>query len=132
MKSDYFLTHIKLLQNRFGEKALNKSFVDLVWREVCTMSDFGFARTCEVFIGSRPHTKPPLLTDFREARLRDEKREFDNQVRDAASAMDWPARGGLQRFLTATYGSECKTLNQAVEMQIELNRMERLKNGEPA
>lgn len=106
MKSDLFVTQIKLLQDRFGEKAFNKSFVDLIWREVCTMNDNDFARTCEVFIGSRPHNKPPLLTEFREARLRYEKFAFERDLQGAAKVLNHPAlRKPIAEILHRDFGA---------------------------
>ncbi len=133
MNEDFFRVQIGRLRTRFGDRAFDAEFVHLVAREVCTMSETGFARTCDVFIGSRPTNKPPLLSEFREARIREEKVRFDNEVRGAAQAMNWPAKGGLQRFLAKEYPG-AKTLNEAVEIKRLRNQIEKADNDdkEPA
>ena len=85
MNQIFFKKQIERLKARFGEKAFDVEFVTLVAHEVHEMSEMGFARTVDVFIGSRTANKPPLLSEFREARLAEGKRHFDNEVRAASN-----------------------------------------------
>lgn len=71
MTGEIFAAQVKRLQGRFGMKAFDQQFVDLVWRECREMTDGAFITFVDVIIGSRPHTRPPLLTEFREAKLTD-------------------------------------------------------------
>lgn len=80
MTPEQFAPQLNRLRIRFGDRALDKEFSQLVWREVHDMSEQAFTRFVDVMIGSRPHTKPPLLAEFREARLNERKRAFDNEV----------------------------------------------------
>ncbi len=90
MMGPEFAKQMQRLQTRFGPKAFDAEFVDLVWREVKDMGEQAFTRFVDVMIGSRAPTKPPLLSEFREARLAEHKRSFDNEVRGAARTMAKP------------------------------------------
>lgn len=131
MNEQFFREQIGRLKTRFGDRAFDAEFVKLVALEVNTMSEQAFSRTVGTFIGSRKHTDPPRLSEFREARLREEKYAFDQEVRGAANVLDWPAKGGLQRFLAREYPG-AKTLNEAVEIQILRNQIARADKGEGA
>lgn len=78
-----FVADMTRLRQRFGDRAFDQSFADLVWREVHDMSAQAFTRAVDVWIGSRPHTKPPLLSEFREARMNETKRKLDQDTREA-------------------------------------------------
>jgi len=117
MTGEIFAEQVKRLQMRFGTKALDQQFVDLVWRECREMSEGALITFVDVMIGSRPHTKPPLLQDFRDARLAEAKRKFESDVRGAVREFEHPsARGGLKKFLAMNYPG-CKTLWDAVEVE---------------
>ena len=91
MTQDFFKAQMKRLQTHFGDRHFNPEFTQLIWREIHDMSESGFARFCDVVIGSRTHNKPPLLSEFREARLAESKRRFENEVRGAANTMFGPS-----------------------------------------
>lgn len=117
MTRDFMASQFARLINRFGQKAFNDEFVILASREIYGMSEGAFITFVDVMIGSRPHTKPPLLSEFREARMAEEKRKLENDVRSAVREFEHPsARGGLKKFLAMNYPG-CKTLWEAVEVE---------------
>jgi hypothetical protein len=68
MTLDEYRDQIERMKRRFGQKAFDEEFIKLVWREVKDMSQYDFVRTADVMIGTRNHTRPPSIVDFREAR----------------------------------------------------------------
>lgn len=108
MTQAFFLQQVKRLQVRFGERALDAEFVQLIWREVHEMSEHAFQRFCDVMIGSRSHNKPPLLSEFREARMQEQKLRFENDVRGASQSLERKApaemREHLGKVLSAEFG----------------------------
>jgi hypothetical protein len=63
------------------------------------------------------------LTDFREARLREESNAFRNEVASVARDLEHPSTsGGLTRFLEKEYKG-CKTVMEAVQVQILRNKI---------
>jgi hypothetical protein len=110
--------------DRFGQNNFSKEFSLLVSIECNSMPDQAFVDLANAMIGNRKPSNPPLLQDFRDARLAYERRKFESDVAGAARAMHQPMlTDGLSKYLTKTYGAECKTLWQAVEMQRELNKL---------
>jgi hypothetical protein len=87
MTHEFFKEQVSRLRTRFGEKAFDDEFVKLAWLEVGEMSDLGFKRTCDTFIGSKPWSQPPLLADFREARLTELRSQLKTEVATAARAL---------------------------------------------
>lgn len=113
------------LRKRFGEKAFDDEFITLAMREVRGMPDAAFVSFVDVCIGSRPHHKPPLLTDFREAVLAAQRRKLEQDINGALRVFNHPAaEGGLKRFLALNYPG-CKSLNEAVEVRRLQLRIER-------
>lgn len=118
------------LRARFGDKAFDKEFIALAMREVSTMHPHDFTRFVDVMIGSRPHSKPPLLSEFREARLQAEKMKHQQELRQAVETFNHPAKSdGLRRFLAMNYPG-AKTLWEAVQIQVLRNQVERANRGE--
>lgn len=101
MKNDFFKTHITRLQVRFGNRAIDNEFIQLAWREVHDMSEAWFARTVDTWIGSRSHNKPPLLSEFREARIAEEKLKFENDLRGATGFLERRAPEEMRKHLRA-------------------------------
>ncbi len=135
MTNDFFKAQITRLQVRFP-KALDNEFVMLAWKETHDMSESGFQRFCDVLIGSRTHHKPPLLSEFREARLNEHKRQFDNDVRAAASVMFGGATPGSRkahvlRLLSKEYG-KVSSVTEAVEVARMKLRVARANERGPA
>lgn len=128
MTPQTFSVQVQRMQGRFGEKALGKEFIDLIWRECMTMSDGAFIRLADVFIGSRPHHKPPLLAEFREARLNEERVQFQ---RDLKSAVDAIERKPIPAILARIGYPGCKTAWEAVQVQIHRNKVARANGEEP-
>lgn len=116
MTHEAYVKQVQRLFERFGRKNFDDEFVNLVWREVLTLHDQQFTRICDFFIGSRQPNKPPLLADFRDQRVREEKSAFTREVQAAANVLNWPGQGGLKAFLTKHYPG-CRTLNEAVEVR---------------
>lgn len=98
--TDLFFKHqVQRLRTRFGDRNFDNEFVQLVWREVYDMSEQAFIKTVDVFIGSRPTTKPPLLTDFRDARLAEQKRRFEEDLRGATQMLRRRAPEEMRKHL---------------------------------
>jgi hypothetical protein len=108
MKQAFFVEQFERLRRRFGEKAMDDEFKALVAEACFTMSEPELKRTVDVFIGSRPHTKPPLLTDFRDAAQAEANRNFKADVRWAANFVTRRApadmKAQLKRTLSQEYG----------------------------
>jgi hypothetical protein len=113
---EFFAQQMSRLKTRFGEKAFDPETQRLIGLEVNDVPSDVLMRCVDSFISSRPHTKPPLVTDFREARLNFKKNEFNRDVDGAVNAMKVPWQNGLQKFLAENYPG-CKTLNEAVEIE---------------
>lgn len=119
MDRNFLIDQINRLRIRFGETAFDTEFVKLVVNEVSTMSEYGFKRSCDIWIGSRTRNKPPLLSEFREARLNEERVKLDNDTRAVSNVLNHPAKfGGLKKYLAANF-PEAKTLSKAVEQRRE-------------
>jgi len=128
MTSDAWMTQKARLISHFG-KQISSEFCLLVASEINNLPNTTVVEMINAMIGNRKPSNPPLLQDFRDGRLNYERRKFDANVNGAARAMNTPWQTGLKAYLAHTYGTECKTLKQAVEMQIELNRLKRAKEG---
>lgn len=113
-----FKDQIKRLRTRFGDKNFDAEFIQLVWTEVHDMSEHAFKRFVDVLIGSRTANKPPLLSEFREARQNEQKLKFDNDVRGAAQALrraPEEMRKHLRQVLKADFGG-VTSLTDAMEV----------------
>lgn len=125
-----FGEQVQRLRSRFGEKAFDNELCRLIALEVKEMHPHDFVRTVDVMIGSRPHSKPPLLSEFREARLQAEKMKHQQELRQAVETFNHPAKSdGLRRFLAMNYPG-AKTLWEAVQIQVLRNQVERANRGE--
>jgi hypothetical protein len=87
MEAD-FKAQMHRLRVRFGDKNFDAEFIQLIWREVHDMTENGFIRTVDVFIGNRPTSKPPLLAEFREARLAEAKRRHEQDLKSATQRLE--------------------------------------------
>ncbi len=106
---------IERLKRRFGEKNFDAEFIKLIANEVRYMADYDFIKFCDVLIGSRTPNKPPLLSDFREARLAYEKYHLDRITSDSAKILEHPAKGdGLKKILKEQYGN-VSNITEAIE-----------------
>jgi hypothetical protein len=69
MTVEFFKAQMGRLRIRFSDRAFDDEFIKLAWREIGEMSDLAFKRNVDIWIGHRPYHQPPLLAEFREARL---------------------------------------------------------------
>jgi hypothetical protein len=117
------------LRIRFGEKHFDEEFLKLVWREVSDMSAHGYQRFCDVLIGSRTANKPPLLSEFREARLSEQKIKFQNDLRGAQNFLEREApleiRKHLKTILSKEFGG-VESVSEALEVARTKLRIERV------
>lgn len=121
-----FVTHWQRLINRFGPKAMDPELERLTALEVCVMSALAWSNAVDAWIGSRKHTDPPRLAEFREAKLAEERARFQRDLKAAVDAYETrPLNEVLKRL---GYGG-CKTLWDAVEIE-KLRRQTRRANGE--
>lgn len=116
MSPEFFKTQMDRLQKRFGAKAIDNEFTKLVWLDVDSMSESGFLRSVNIWIGNRSHLKPPLLSEFREARLNEEKYRLGNEAKGAADSMGNHPQMGLRAYLAKEFPG-CKSLNEAIEVR---------------
>lgn len=130
MTKESFLTQWQRLVNRFGAKAMDSELMRLCAVEVDTMSEANFKRTVETWIGSRPHTKPPLLSEFREARIAEEKLAFQNDVRGASNFLNRRAPGEMRSHLRAVLSKEFGGVENPVEAW-EVARIRKLTSDKP-
>ena len=119
MSPEFFNTQWQRLVNHFGDRAMNPEFRLLAAREVRDMPESEFQRTVDVWIGSRPHTKPPLIPDFRDARLAVQKRRFEEDVRGASNFLKKRAPEEMRKHLRAILSKEfgaVESVSEALEV----------------
>lgn len=71
MTKEEFEIEAKKLQTRFGVKAMDMAFLELLFRETSDLPIIRIVKIIDHFVGLRPHNKPPTLQDFREMILKD-------------------------------------------------------------
>ena len=107
----------KRLKMRFGEKAFDEEFCRLAMKEVSIVSEQYFIIAVDRLIGSRTHTKPPMIDDFRQIRLNEERHKLTRQVEESIQSMNDPRLGqGLRDYLVKHYPG-CSTVQEAVEIE---------------
>lgn len=113
------MNQINRLKSRFGEKAFDDEFVKLATKELMNMVDTNVIRSVDVWIGSRAHNRPPLLTDFREARIAENKAKFENDLRGATNFLERRApgemRANLRTVLSKEFG-QVDSIGEALEI----------------
>ncbi len=133
MRTDFFNQQVERLKLRFSPKAFDPESTRLIGREVASLDEETFMRIIDFLITSRTHTKPPLLSDFRDARLRSEKQRLERDVDGALRAMERDASqwstDGLQKYLKQHYPG-CRTLVDAVNVERLKIQVKKAK-GEP-
>lgn len=102
--------------DRFGERNFSKEFSLLVSLECRPLPDDVFVQMVNAMIGSRRPNDPPLIRDFRDARLAWAKRNFERDLQGAERAVNGPAQGGLKLYLVRNFPG-CDTLDQAAEVR---------------
>ena len=117
MTSSELNEQILRLKTKFGEKAFDVESVALIRREVINMRGEEFRFLVDGLISTRLHSRPPLVSDFRDARLAVEKRILEATVSAASRAMSSPVfHSGLKSYLEKEFPG-CRTLNEAVEVR---------------
>jgi hypothetical protein len=122
-----FYFQLTRLKARFSPKSFDNEFARLLASEMKETRDEDFVEIVNLMIGTRPHTKPPLLVDFREARLRREQMKFNQTVQRAAQSLHWP-EGSMERSLALNYPG-AKTLAEAIEIELHRRQIKRA-NGD--
>lgn len=122
-----FTSQWQRLINRFGGKCMDAELQRLALFEVKDMAAASFTRACDVWIGSRKHTDPPRMAEFREAAARENKREFEQTVRSALHAFEARA---IPEILAAHGYTGCKTLFEAVQVERHRMRIRQADGGE--
>lgn len=132
MTDAFFKHQVQRLRARFGEKNFDHEFIQLVWREVYDMDEQAFIKTVDVMIGTRTPNRPPLLTDFRDARLAWQKRKFDEDLRGATRFLQKRApeemRNHLRLVLSKDFGG-VESVTDALEIA-KLKRQTARANGQ--
>lgn len=123
MTDEQFVIQVQRLQIAFGEKPFDKMRLSMIRGRVGE-SYPAFCRIVDKFISARRPSDPPLPQDFADAYRLEEKNEFLRDVNGAIDAMNTPWQNGLQEFLAKEYPG-CKTLNEAVQVQILKNQIRR-------
>ena len=117
MTNEFWNHQKSRLIDRFGPRNFSPEFSVLVALECKTMPDDAFLSIVNALIGSRKPNDPPLIRDFRDARLAYERREYERNLYGAARMMNEPARHvGLKSYLASAFPG-CKTINEAVEVR---------------
>lgn len=106
MTQEFFKNQISRLKERFSDRAFDNQFVMLIWADCHDMAESAFKRSCDVFIGSRSPNKPPLLSEFREARLAEEKTKFENDLKGASNFLKRKAPDEMRKHLRAILSKE--------------------------
>lgn len=100
-----FKSQITRLQSRFGERAFDAEFTLLIWKDVHDMRFNDFRQVVDTFIGSRPHHKPPLQSEFREHRLLIERHRMEGEKRGPAKILNHPSMRPLADILRKDFGA---------------------------
>lgn len=98
MNQDVFKYQMQRLKTRFGDKHFDNEFVSLAWLEVKSMVPANFIRSIDLWIGNRPHNRPPLLAEFKEARLAEEKVRVSYAATEAMRNFERPGARTLESF----------------------------------
>lgn len=112
------MSQIGRLKIRFGDRAFDQELISLIYREVQDMSDQELINLVDSMIGSRPASRPPLLDDFRQERLKMAKARVSIELELARKLLHSQVddRSGLGKFLKSRFPG-CKTLGEAIEVR---------------
>lgn len=128
MTDSFFRQQMGRLQGRFGAKAFDNEFVKLAWGEVQPMTEDGFRRFCNITIGTRPHNRPPLLTEFREAMLAELKAQRQTTLADVARNFEKRNGKSVLEILKPFVG-QVRNVAEAVEVRTLQIIREKAKNS---
>lgn len=125
MTQSEFDQQMSRITNTFGEgRVYSRDRIAQIWKTVCDLSGYQFARIVDNFLSS--FRQSPLPKDFADAARAERRTDFNRDVTGAAAAMNTPWPNGLQKFLGENYPG-CKTINDAVQVQILKNQVDRAK-----
>ncbi len=121
---------INRLKSRFGDKAFDDEFVKLAKAEFVPMADGNVIRAVDVWIGSRPANRPPLIADFREARLAEAKVRIDYAASEAMRGFERGPRGSIESFrrIMRPLVGHVESVAEAIEIRKIQIRAEKAKN----
>jgi hypothetical protein len=111
MTQSFFLAQMSRLRMRFGGKSFDGEIVKLLSREVAKLPESFFLTIIDTWIGTRKTSNPPLLTEFREARLAFEKGNLAKECIEASKGF----QNGLKAVLRQNYNVD--TLQEAFELE---------------
>lgn len=111
---------IARLTAEYGSNHFKAEKLKLIWGFVAGLGAFEFDKILSHFLASM--RQAPLPKDFQEASRAVHKNNFNRDVVGAAAAMNTPWPNGLKPFLLREYPG-CKTMNEAVQVQIEKNKI---------
>lgn len=107
------------LKQHFGEKAFSDEFITLACKEISGMPENSVKRMVDVFIGARPYNKPPLIMDFRDAKLAEAKQKLQKDLAGATSFLikrsPQEMRMNLQKVLSKEFGG-LKNVSEAIDI----------------
>jgi hypothetical protein len=111
MREDFFHQQIARLKTRFGDKAFDNEFIKVLSLEVAKLPDEFFRRQIDTWIGTRKNNNPPLLTEFKEARLAYERNQLNKEVNQASTGF----QSGLKEALRKHYNVD--SIQEAFEIE---------------
>jgi hypothetical protein len=120
MNMSFFKGQMERLQRRFGEKHFDAEFQKLAQYEVGKMSESGFQKIVDIWIGNRKPHDPPLMANFVEARLAEEKNNLSRVTNGALNVVK--AHDGLKGILKNQFNGVL-SVNDAVELQRMKNKL---------
>lgn len=115
MTREIFYQQIDRLKIRFGAKHFDTEFVRLACEKVLSMSDARFIWQVNTWIGSKRPSDPPMLAEFEEARLAEEKLKLKNDAIVAARAFEARKVKPLRDLLKPHFGY-VESVGEAVEI----------------
>jgi hypothetical protein len=111
MTQTFFVEQMHRLKTRFGEKSFDIELIKLLGREIASVEEDFFRRTVDTWIGMRKNNNPPLLVDFREARLAFEKNNLARETIGASKNFAFSLKEVLQKHY------KVETVKEAYELE---------------
>lgn len=112
-----FVEQMNRLRVRFGKSAFDDESTKLIHQNIYDLTPAEFVKVVDFMISSRAHNRPPLVSDFRDARLREEKARFQEDMMASIEKFEHPAaQDGLKKYLAKAFPG-CKNLNEAIEVR---------------
>lgn len=124
------MNQINRLKSRFGDKAFDSEFVILAAREFAPMAEGNVIRAVDVWVGNRPANRPPLITDFRDARLAEAKVRVDYAATEAMRGFERGPKGSIESFrrIMRPLVGHVESVAEAIEIRKHQIRIEKAKN----